>query len=464
MFAFAACSGEADPPSTGAPGGGSDGSQISSSDGAGGSTQIAANGSSVGTQASAASGVGGGTATGSSGGASSVTGAPVTTVGGAESAGTSDGTTGSGTQASSMGGTQSTTTGGTESTSMGGAVSVDTATSMGGASTMDSGAGGVSTEGDIDSGSTTSAGGTGAMPDPSCGSHKWACWPMPNKPGSGLPNEASYTDNGDGTVTDDVTGLVWQGEQPSGSYTFGGAASYCEGLSLGGADDWRMPTRIEMISVLDVTQGGAKWASQAFPGASGGFHHSGSNWILTITQTGAGAGTDYAWAFNMSDGILSNAYSGANTTPVRCVRGNGSGEGPNDPAVAPPDQYTVIATGEVRDNYTGLIWQQGDSDNMLSQSEAVSYCSTLGLNGNTWRLPSLREISTLVDEATVAPAINDSMFPDTHYGSRSNNWYWAIETNGGSAWGLNFDDGFTGFNSGSAAWNTFGPSWARCVR
>jgi hypothetical protein len=50
------------------------------------------------------------------------------------------------------------------------------------------------------------------------------------------------------------------------------------------------------------------------------------------------------------------------------------------------------------------------------------------------------------------------------YGARSNDWYWAVETNGSSAWGLNFDDGFTGFNSGAAAWNTFGPSWARCVR
>lgn len=283
-------------------------------------------------------------------------------------------------------------------------------------------------------------------------------------PGSGLPNEASYTDNGDSTVTDNLTLLMWQREQPSENYAWQTAIDYCEGLSLAGFDDWRMPTRIEVTSVLDHSDAHTGWSSQAFPGARGGFHHTGSDWILTITQTGAGAGNDYACAFNMGDGIVSNAYSKANTTPARCVRGGGSGEGPSDPAVAPPDQYTIVADGEVRDNYTGLIWQRGDTDDMVSWQAAVDYCAGLGLNGNSWRLPSIRELATLVDEAEVAPAINEEMFPDTHYGSRSNDWYWATPERGSAAWGLNFDDGFTGTNSGSAAWNTFGPSWARCVR
>lgn len=287
---------------------------------------------------------------------------------------------------------------------------------------------------------------------------------MPNMPGSGLPNEASYTDNGDGTVTDDLTLLTWQVEQPSQNYSWQAAIDYCEGLTLAGFDDWRMPTRIEVTSVLDHSDTHTGWSSQAFPGARGGFHHTGSDWILTITQTGAGMGRDFAWAFNMGDGIVSNAYSKANTTPVRCVRGGGSGEAPSEPAVAPPDQYTVVADGEVHDNYTGLTWQRGDTDDMVSWQQAVDYCAGLGLNGNSWRLPSIRELATLVDEAEVAPAINEEMFPDTHYGSSSNNWYWATPERGSAAWGLNFDDGFTGTNTGAAAWNTFGPSWARCVR
>jgi hypothetical protein len=287
---------------------------------------------------------------------------------------------------------------------------------------------------------------------------------MPNMVGSGLPNEASYTDNGDGTVTDDITLLTWQQEQPEPTFEWQAALDYCAELSLGGFDDWRLPTRIEISSVLDHSDEHTGWAREAFPDASGGFHFSASDWILTITQTGAGSGRDYVWAFNMSDGIVSNAYSKANLTPVRCVRGGGSGEPPSEPASAPPDQYSVVAEGEVRDNYTGLVWQRGDTDDMLSWEEAVDYCAELPLNGGGWRLPSIRELSTLVDEAEVAPAINSEMFPDTHYGARSNDWYWATPERGSAAWGLNFDDGFTGTNTGSAEWNTFGPSWARCVR
>jgi len=145
-----------------------------------------------------------------------------------------------------------------------------------------------------------------------------------------------------------------------------------------------------------------------------------------------------------------------------------SGEGFDDPAVAPPNQYAILSDDEALDNYTRLIWQRdGDATGLVSWEEATSYCENLSLGGyTTWRLPTVRELATLVDEAEVAPAINESVFPNTHYGARSNNWYWASHQarNSSAVWGLNFDDGFTGFNSGSAAWNTFGPSYTKCVR
>ena len=198
------------------------------------------------------------------------------------------------------------------------------------------------------------------------------------------------------------------------------------------------------------------------------FHKTSSDWILTIRQAGAGAGKDFAWAFNMSDGIVSNAYSKATAAALRCVRGGGEGEDPSEPAVAPPNQYDVISDDEVKDNYTNLIWQRRDSDALLTWEQAVQYCASLDLGQNTWRLPSIREISTLVDEALVAPAINRNMFPDTKYGARSENWYWASHQAVGrepAAWALNFDDGFTGFNIGAeGAWNYWTRGYARCVR
>jgi formylglycine-generating enzyme required for sulfatase activity len=289
---------------------------------------------------------------------------------------------------------------------------------------------------------------------------------MPNPPGSGLPNPASYTDMGE-YVHDDVTCLDWQKTAPPDSFSFEDALAYCEELSLGGHSDWRLPTRIEMTSIVDWSQS-SSIDSAAFPGANGGFHKTASDWILTIRQAGAGAGRDFAWAFNMSDGIVSNAYSKANAARLRCVRGNGGGEGPSEPAVAPPDQYVIEASGEVRDSYTGLVWQAGYSPSTLSFADARTYCEALGLNGQSWRLPSVRELATLVDEAEVAPSINRTLFPDTQFGARSNDWYWASHAargNSAAAWALNFDDGFTGFNAGqSGAWNYFTAAWARCVR
>jgi hypothetical protein len=319
--------------------------------------------------------------------------------------------------------------------------------------------------GDSSSGGSGDSPGTGGSPepDPGCGSIKWACWPMPNAVGNDLPNEASYVDGGDGTVLDETTGLVWEKDAVDENGTWDDALAYCDALELGGKSNWRLPTRIEITSVLDYGKPG--WAEAAFPGAPGAFHRSASDWILTINQQGAGAGTDFAWAFNMSDGIVSNAYSKASDARYRCVHSEGSGESPSEPAVQPPDQYTAIA-GEVRDNYTGLVWEAGDSDE-VDHAGALEYCEELELGGQTWRLPSIRELATLVDEAKVAPAIDESMFPDTKYGSRSNNWYWAadLDAQADAAWALNFDDGFTGTNKGAdGSWNYFTAGFARCVR
>lgn len=288
---------------------------------------------------------------------------------------------------------------------------------------------------------------------------------MPNPVGSGLPNEASYTDGGDGTVVDDVTGLVWQQQAPDGDFTWQEAIDYCDTLDLGGRSDWRLPSRIEMTSIVDYSRSGTKVDSTAFPGAPGGFFKTASEWILSIDGRST---LDVAWAFNVSDGIVSNNYDKSNPGRVRCVASSGEGEAPGEEAQAPPSLYTALDDEQVQDNYTGLIWQRLDSDVGMSWQEAVDYCAGLSLGGSPWRLPTIREAATLVDEATVAPSIDEEMFPNTKYGSRSDNWYWASHRAVGSetaAWAINHDDGFTGFNAGSSgAWNYFTSAFARCVR
>jgi len=55
-------------------------------------------------------------------------------------------------------------------------------------------------------------------------------------------------DNGDGTVTDNGTGLMWQ-KATFGSTDWGYAKSYCSGLSLAGHSDWRLPNKDELVEL-----------------------------------------------------------------------------------------------------------------------------------------------------------------------------------------------------------------------
>lgn len=67
----------------------------------------------------------------------------------------------------------------------------------------------------------------------------------------------SFTDNGDGTVTDNNTGLIWQKSNWYSTYTergiattWSGAINYCSNLELGGLSNWRLPELIELDSIL----------------------------------------------------------------------------------------------------------------------------------------------------------------------------------------------------------------------
>jgi Protein of unknown function (DUF1566) len=341
-----------------------------------------------------------------------------------------------------------------------------------------SGMGGVAgTSGGV-AGAGQTGGSTGACVPATCGTHKWACWPMPNPAASGLPNPASTTDLGNGAVRDNLTCLVWEKAPATTQGFWQDNADHCASLAAStyaGYDDWRLPTRVEMASIVDFARTGDAIDTTAFPKEPSGYYRTGSDWYETISGQNA---SGFSWIYGMSSGFTSNAYAKATSQAyVRCVRGNGTGEGQGVFAVPPPNQYTV-GDGEVTDNYTGLIWQQTDSAAVagaavIPWTAAASYCSGSSLNGYTWRLPSINELATLVDEAHVGPAINKTVFPNTKYGSYSNNWYWASATYGMSStgWAINFDDGFTGYNSGTATgknggpeWNYFTGAWVRCVR
>ena len=63
----------------------------------------------------------------------------------------------------------------------------------------------------------------------------------------------AFHDNGNGTVSDSVTGLMWQqgdGQNDDGGRTWEEALGYCENLSLGGHSDWRLPNVRELETLV----------------------------------------------------------------------------------------------------------------------------------------------------------------------------------------------------------------------
>jgi hypothetical protein len=142
---------------------------------------------------------------------------------------------------------------------------------------------------------------------------EWANWPMPNPADSGLVNPADYDiKTGMGIVIDNVTKLTWQRDVDPGMFSWSGAKAYCNGLDFAGFSDWRLPTAIELISLVDFTKAspGPTIDGIAFPGTP-------ADWFWTATPL-VGVPTA-AWSVTFDTGDTSyNTIS--DTWRVRCVR------------------------------------------------------------------------------------------------------------------------------------------------
>ena len=64
----------------------------------------------------------------------------------------------------------------------------------------------------------------------------------------------NFVDNGDGTVTDLATGLMWKQDDSGVGYNWEAALAYAESLSFAGHEDWRLPNAKELQSIVDYTR------------------------------------------------------------------------------------------------------------------------------------------------------------------------------------------------------------------
>lgn len=119
--------------------------------------------------------------------------------------------------------------------------------------------------------------------------------------------------------------------------------------------------------------------------------------------------------------------------------------------------YIDNRDGTVTDNATGLMWQKEDDGTERSWQEALSYCKGLSLGGHTdWRLPSVKELQSIVDYDQYGPAIDENIFPGTALA-----YYWSS-----SVYAYNTDYAWlVGFNTGHVYRNFREYNYyVRCVR
>ncbi|MEI6806059.1 MAG: DUF1566 domain-containing protein [Myxococcaceae bacterium] len=210
------------------------------------------------------------------------------------------------------------------------------------------------------------------------------------------------------TALDTLTGIIWEQNVSSSPMNFTQAQSYCAGRNTGGLSGWRVPNIVELGTLVDYTNSTPPHLNgAAFTGATAV-----DGWSSS-PEIGNGGGN--SWYVRFSSLYVYSTYQ-TNSTPnqVRCMR--------SCYQIPPTSRYTN-ASGEVTDLVTGLIWQQrAPTTANWTNANAISYCSSLSLNGRTWRLPRIRELATIVDyNASYASLMmNRTVFP-----GEPANWFWS---------------------------------------
>ncbi len=109
--------------------------------------------------------------------------------------------------------------------------------------------------------------------------------------------------------------------------------------------------------------------------------------------------------------------------------------------------FTDNGDGTITDHNTGLIWMQAAADtnsdgtaDKMNWQAALSFCEALELAGKSdWRLPNVKELSSIVDSRKFIPAIDKTDSPATMSSS-----YWSSTTgvdDAGDAWRVYFHYG-----------------------
>lgn len=235
-----------------------------------------------------------------------------------------------------------------------------------------------------------------------------------------LGNAPSYIDNGDGTVTDQVTGLMWEKDMGE-KLTFNEAFAKAKNSTLGGYTDWRVPTIKELYSLIQFSgqvRGehaikmfiDTKYFNQPLGDASAGEREiDAQTWSSTEYVGKTMNGDETVFGVNFVDGRIKGypkyhpRTKKENKMYFRMVRGN-TEYGKNN--------FIDNGDGTISDLATGLMWQKADDGKGRNWEEALLYAENLKLASySDWRLPNAKELQSIVDysrapQTTNSPAID----------------------------------------------------------
>lgn len=283
-----------------------------------------------------------------------------------------------------------------------------------------------------------------------------ACFAAPPTQATPTTPTATFTDNGDGTVTHKTTGLTWrrcaEGMAWSGSTCTGTAALYTWAQAaavlnpnFAGQNDWRLPTIRELSTITEMDANNPTINGTIFPKTPASRFWS---------ATAYAGNSDGAWIVNFGEGNHYIDYK-ASGYYVRLVRGGGAFG-----ALAlsrPTGDYMDNGDGTVTHIPTALTWKrcaEGQtwsgtvcSGTATAATWAQAMAAPLPFAGNNdWRLPTIPELRSLVDYTLTTLVINNTIFPNTPVFTSN---FWSASPYAASsdfAWYVFFNYGYDNYN------------------
>lgn len=263
-----------------------------------------------------------------------------------------------------------------------------------------------------------------------------------------IGNKPSYTDNGDGTITDNVTGLIWQKGYEVMSYN--DALKKIEKFKLAGHKDWRIPTIKEAYSLILFSGSDVNpqiKTSNGMPGVpfmdinyfdfkygANGQRPIDSQMLSSTLYVGSSGRDQLLFGVNFADGRIKGYGLGLGGQEkqflVRFVRGNTYGE----------NKFKDNKNGTISDTATSLMWSKSDSKKAMNWEDALAYAQKMNsenyLGHSDWRVPNAKELQSIVDysrsplttsSAAIDPMFNVSTITDES-GATDYPFYWSSTT------------------------------------